>query len=266
MFEKLKNCSALAIHTGAGMGVDSGLPDFRGNQGFWKAYPKFKEQQKSFIEVANPKGFFENPRETWAFYGHRLKLYRNTVPHGGFQLLKEISQYFTNESFVFTSNVDGHFQKSGYSEHLIEECHGSINHLQCLENCSNDIWSADDLEIEIDDENFKFTSPLPKCPHCGGIASPNILMFGDGTWCSKRSDHQETLRNSWYSSFKKSGIAVIEIGAGKAIPTVRIMSESISDILIRINPRDSEGSNKCISVPSGGLEGIKTVLNYLKSS
>ena len=46
---------ALIITTGAGMGVDSGLPDFRGDQGFWKAYPMYERLGLSFIDAANPR-------------------------------------------------------------------------------------------------------------------------------------------------------------------------------------------------------------------
>jgi NAD-dependent SIR2 family protein deacetylase len=37
--EAIKAADAILIAAGAGMGVDSGLPDFRGTQEFWRAYP-----------------------------------------------------------------------------------------------------------------------------------------------------------------------------------------------------------------------------------
>ena len=63
------------------MGVDSGLPDFRGEHGFWKAYPALGRAKISFDSIASPEAFEKNPRLAWGFYGHRLKLYRETVPH-----------------------------------------------------------------------------------------------------------------------------------------------------------------------------------------
>ena len=50
----VKEADALIVTAGAGMGVDSGLPDFRGNEGFWKAYPPMKKIGASFIDMANP--------------------------------------------------------------------------------------------------------------------------------------------------------------------------------------------------------------------
>lgn len=69
------------------MGVDSGLPDFRGAQGFWTNYKPFRNKFK-FYECANPRFLHEHPRLFWGFYGHRLELYRKTDPHKGFTILK----------------------------------------------------------------------------------------------------------------------------------------------------------------------------------
>jgi NAD-dependent SIR2 family protein deacetylase len=84
------------------MGVDSGLPDFRGTQGFWRAYPVIANLGLSFEEMANPAWFEKNPHPAWAFYGHRLNLYRGTSPHAGFNQLLEICHSKRHGYFVFT--------------------------------------------------------------------------------------------------------------------------------------------------------------------
>src|SRR5438093_10269086 len=86
--EAIRSAEALLIGAGAGMGVDSGLPDFRGDEGFWKAYPPFKKLGLSFVELANPNWFHSDPALAWGFYGHRRNLYRSTQPHQGFAILK----------------------------------------------------------------------------------------------------------------------------------------------------------------------------------
>ena len=95
------------IFAGAGMGVDSGLPDFRGREGFWKAYPPLAKAGISFTSAANPSLFETKPNLAWGFYGHRYQLYKKTHPHSGFDILKEWSS--TRKNFVITSNVDGAF-------------------------------------------------------------------------------------------------------------------------------------------------------------
>jgi hypothetical protein len=51
--EEVRSADALLITAGAGMGVDSGLPDFRGTQGFWRAYPAIAKLGLSFQQMAN---------------------------------------------------------------------------------------------------------------------------------------------------------------------------------------------------------------------
>src|SRR5437660_6530807 len=85
--EALASAEALLIGAGAGMGVDSGLPDFRGDGGFWKAYPAYEKLGLNFIAMANPSWFARDPTMAWGFYGHRLNLYRGTRPHAGFAIL-----------------------------------------------------------------------------------------------------------------------------------------------------------------------------------
>lgn len=53
----LKEADAVIIAAGAGIGIDSGLPDFRGNEGFWKAYPPLKKLRVGFVDMANPSWF-----------------------------------------------------------------------------------------------------------------------------------------------------------------------------------------------------------------
>ena len=69
----IRNASSMVITAGAGMGVDSGLPDFRGDEGFWAYYPSLYGH--SFADMANPKWFEEDPYLAWGFYGHRQNLY-----------------------------------------------------------------------------------------------------------------------------------------------------------------------------------------------
>ena len=54
--------------------------------------------------------------------------------------------------------LEGHFQKSGFCDDLIEECHGSIHHLQCTIPCCNEIWSARDIEVNVDEcKTYEYT-------------------------------------------------------------------------------------------------------------
>jgi NAD-dependent SIR2 family protein deacetylase len=263
--ECIKESDAMLITAGAGMGVDSGLPDFRGNEGFWKAYPPIAKRGISFYQMANPEWFHTDPELAWAFYGHRLNLYRETIPHNGFYQILEQAMVKKNGYFVFTSNVDGQFQKAGYDNQLIVECHGSIHHLQCSRPCSDKIWPADHIQIRVNLNKFSAEEPLPSCHNCGSLARPNILMFGDWGWIPHRTNNQNKRLHHWLESlkFRNSKLVVIEIGAGKAVPTVRHLSENVatqlSARLIRINPRDFDVPEGQVAIPENAAEGIRQI-------
>jgi len=267
--EAIRTADALLITAGAGMGVDSGLPDFRGTQGFWRAYPVIAKLGLSFAEMANPAWFRENPHLAWAFYGHRLNLYRATKPHEGFKQLLALGQAKAHGYFIFTSNVDGQFQRAGFATDRIVECHGSIHHFQCTAACSDEIWEADSAKVNIDEKTFRAHEPLPRCRKCSALARPNILMFNDWDWHSARSDSQQRHFSAWLDELVKSSarLAVVELGAGKAIPTVRHTSERMCQIirgtLVRINPREADVPPGQIGLPYGAAEGIRKLLDCI---
>lgn len=251
----ISDAKYLVFTAGAGMGVDSGLPDFRGNEGFWRAYPPLAKLGISFSQMANPTWFERDPELAWGFYGHRLNLYRQTAPHAGYAILKKWAD--EKPAQVYTSNVDGAFQKSGLEK--VCEVHGSIHHLQCTKPCGKAIWSTDEARVEVDAQTFRATGELPKCPHCGALARPNILLFWDGAWRLGRSLKQEQALTTWLRERDKREITVIECGAGTAIPTVRDFGERLKHAgakLVRINLRESEGPNGTISLPLGARDAL----------
>jgi len=258
----LAAAQALVITAGAGMGVDSGLPDFRGDTGFWTAYPLYRKLGISFYDAANPEHFDRDPAFGWGFYGHRTNLYRDTVPHDGFRTLLDWIGERGIDFFVATSNVDGQFQKAGFPEEAILEVHGSIHHLQCTRPCSMQIW--ENREEFLIDEETMCSDNVPRCKRCGDPARPNILMFGDYSWIGDRTRRQEERFRSFLTRHGGKRIVVVELGAGTAVPTIRAMSERIGSIekarVIRVNPREPEISPPHISLACGALEGIRGII------
>jgi NAD-dependent SIR2 family protein deacetylase len=252
----LDQADALLITAGAGMGIDSGLPDFRGPGGFWAVYPALGRARIDFETIANPAAFECDPRQAWGFYGHRLALYRQTHPHAGFALLLEFARRIPHGAWVFTSNVDGQFQKAGFPGERICEIHGSIHHLQCAAGCGEQIWSAEHFAPEVNGENCRLRSELPQCPRCGALARPNILMFGDWGWINRRTTLQYQRLQHWLAGAQR--LVCIEIGAGRQIPTGRHFSEDCGGKLIRINPVEPEVPDPAqgIGLRLGGLQGI----------
>ena len=258
----LQAADGLLITAGAGMGVDSGLPDFRGNTGFWKAYPALGDSGLQFQDIANPQAFERDPQQAWGFYGHRLQLYRDTQPHAGFEILQRWASQKRHGSHVFTSNVDGQFQRGGFANAQTYECHGSIHQLQCCTPCQPITWSADALIPHIDTQTCRWLSDLPLCPYCQQLARPHILMFDDWNWVDTSRTTNDAALESFLASCRQ--MVVIEIGAGTEVSTVRHFSERMAQTyqapLIRINPREPQSHLRdCIGISMGALAALQAL-------
>ena len=262
----LMDADAVLIGAGAGMSVDSGLPDYRGTRGFWTAYPAFAG--RTYAEIAGPTLMQDKPEQAWAFFGHCFELYRKTPPHVGYFKLRETLEQLGKEYFVFTSNIDGFFRRSDYLCSSIYEVHGSINRLQCRRglDCGSHTWSAEDLHIEVDLEQMLATSPLPRCIKCEDFARPNVLLFGDRHWVPHAVIKEENLYEAWLAKLRAEGkqIVSIELGAGQAVPTVRIECQRRSRNLIRVNPYEFEAAPHCLSLPLNALEAIEQIVTAVK--
>lgn len=259
----LRDAEGVLVTAGAGMSVESGLPDFRGAEAFWTAYPALRWHRLTFQDMANPRVLARQPELCWGFYGHRLNLYREATPHHGFTILRSWMDRFRRGVAVYTSNVDGHFQKAGLSAKHIAECHGSIHVLQCSEVCCAELWSAADLHPVVDVERCQLISEVPLCPFCGAVARPNILMFGDYDWIALRTEQQEMHLQNWLTRVEK--LVVVEVGVGKNIPMLRRFGETHSARVIRINPHDfSIAARQGVGLSeraAAGLEKLDSLLN-----
>lgn len=259
----IESADALLMAAGAGMGVDSGLPDFRGDHGFWQAYPAYAQLGLSFVDLANPSWFATDPSLAWGFYGHRQNLYRATRPHDGFGILRDLAARRPRGGFVFTSNVDGQFQVAGFEADRIYEVHGSLDWLQCTRSCGLGLFETPDRPVDVDPDTFRASGPLPTCPSCGALARPNVLMFGDWGWDSSRSDRQQRRLMDWLRNLEGGRLVIIECGAGLGVPTVRAFSErlvqSLGARLVRINTREPQVPAGQIALPLGALEGLRVL-------
>lgn len=267
--EAISEATALVFTAGAGMGVDSGLPDFRGKEGFWNAYPIYQEMGLDFSDIARPQWFNDDPEMAWGFYGHRMNMYRDAEPHGGYKVLHELAQ--EKDHFVVTSNVDGLFKKAGFNDEHIWEIHGSIHHLQRqnvteyyhegMWQCTNPIIPADDFHVDVDLKTCKAVGDLPRDKD-GNLLRPNVLMFLDFNWSPVREAIQQDNFEQWKEQADLSKLVVIECGAGTALPSIRCKGERLVDEfdgkLVRINPEEYRALNN-IGIPLGAEEALVSI-------
>jgi NAD-dependent SIR2 family protein deacetylase len=279
--ELIRNSDALLFTSGAGMSANSGLGTFRGSAAaVWP--PLLQHPELGYTDIVTPD-WFNKPQGNsskhdtvnfaYAFWADRYNEYASAIPHRGYSIAKQWSELNNVKfAFSFTSNIDGHWIKSGWSESSLFECHGSIHYMQCVYNCCDRAWSTnDELKLEVDSKTNCVINRLPVCPDCHELARPNVLMFNDWHFAGQRYNEKIGL----YGQFKadvataKAKLLIIELGAGTTVPSVRNESECLftdkrwTADLVRINPLAEHSTiNKSIQDKSKG-QALEITLDAL---
>lgn len=240
----------IIILAGAGMGVDAGIPDFRGKTGLWT------QEKGIFLKHTLGSAFFDHPLDTWNFFISRFLNYKNITPHSGYYDLLKLKDY-GKDLFVVTSNVDGHFKKSGYDPEKLYEIHGNLEWLQCSKLCCRDTIKMPSFTSIVDS-----IKDLPHCEQCGAVMRPMVMLFNDPAFYPKYTSLQSIKFLDWSSD--KINLLGIEIGAGLAVASIRVFGNDHTRKLIRINPHDHQIYRKDdISIPQSAINGIRLILESL---
>jgi NAD-dependent SIR2 family protein deacetylase/DNA-binding SARP family transcriptional activator len=251
--EEIRSATALVITAGTGMGVDSGLPDYRDAPSFASAYPAYRELGLQFEDLAEPSWFTKDPALAWGFYGSRLEAVRSAPLHDGFATLAKWARSAADGAFVVTTSVDGLFHRAGFEEGRTVQCYGSLDWLQCTRSCGVGLFSSARTRVSVDAATLRAREPFPPCPSCGALARPNILMFGDFDWDTSRLAEQEDRFRAWLETVaKRRGRRVVIVECGDSVslsPTrltaVKLMA-ALDARLVRLNRLDA-------GVPEGGI-------------
>jgi NAD-dependent SIR2 family protein deacetylase len=241
------NASGLVIFAGAGMSVDSGIPDFRGNSGIWTS------DKQNFIKFASGSAFHKNPLDSWNFYITRFMRHGDSIPHRGYHQLLDCHP----DIYVVTSNVDELFHKCGYDSRKIFEIHGNLREIQCSRGCTRELQP-----MPVFTHTATSTDQLPHCHHCGSVMRPNVKMFNDPWFVFTQTQRQADSFSEWLMG--KTNVLGVEIGAGLSVPNIRIMATECTHALIRINPHDHTVSRpQDLSICSTAVDGINTLVELL---
>ena len=153
--------SAVAL-TGAGISVPSGIPDFRSpGTGLWENVDP--------MEVAHIAAFRRDPARFWSFYGERFALLRDKRPNGAHAALVELERRGILDA-VITQNIDGLHREAGTRDLI--EVHGSIGTASCP-GCGAS-YALEEVRRLVD-----AGEGVPRCPACGRVVKPDVVMFGE---------------------------------------------------------------------------------------
>lgn len=161
-FQKIYDESSnIVFFGGAGVSTESGIPDFRSQDGLYNQ--KWKYPPETIIS----RSFFDsNPQEFYRFYREKL-IIKNAEPNITHKILAQMEQKGKLKA-VITQNIDGLHQKAGSK--VVFELHGSTLRNFCM-NCH----AFYDVDFIANSESSK--DKLPHCTKCGGLVKPDVVLY-----------------------------------------------------------------------------------------
>jgi NAD-dependent deacetylase len=148
--------------TGAGISVESGIPDFRSPGGLWDRFDP--------MEYAHIDAFRANPVRVWEMLREMNAVVQAARPNPAHLALAELEARGVLKAII-TQNIDNLHQAAG-SKRVIE-FHGNVRHLTCLHCCRE--FPADEIERRLEQTGVF----PPRCPHDGHILKPSVVFFGE---------------------------------------------------------------------------------------
>ena len=155
--------SRVLFVTGAGISADSGLPTYRGVGGLYEIE---STEEGIPIEVAlSGEAMARAPALCWKYIHQIEAACRGALPNGGHHAIAALERH-VEAVVVLTQNVDGFHHAAGSSR--VVAIHGDIHDIDCTR-----------CEATRRVEDYAELSPLPRCPQCGAVERPRVVLFGE---------------------------------------------------------------------------------------
>jgi NAD-dependent deacetylase len=155
------------VLTGAGVSAESGIPTFRGKDGYWRNFDPAR--------LATPEAFTRDPKLVWEWYRERRQRIRNAQPNAAHAAIARFAEH-ANEFLLVTQNVDDLHARSRLPKEKIVQIHGDIFMTKCS-RCdfvypgrggSSEPPGASENDVD-----------LPRCPGCDALMRPGVVWFGE---------------------------------------------------------------------------------------
>ncbi|HTM19766.1 MAG TPA: Sir2 family NAD-dependent protein deacetylase [Kofleriaceae bacterium] len=165
------------VLTGAGISAESGIPTFRGQEGYWTVGSRVYHPQ----ELATHEAFTQLPWEVWRWYLWRRSVCRAARPNAAHLALVELERRLGDGFLLITQNVDGLHLRAGSSPERTYQVHGNIDFMRCAHDCTLERWPVPDAvgDLGKDDPLTDAQRALLRCPRCGRGARPHVLWFDE---------------------------------------------------------------------------------------
>jgi NAD-dependent deacetylase len=171
------------VITGAGVSAESGIPTFRGKDGYWRNLDP--------IKLATPEAFARDPELVWQWYRERRRQISDAKPNAAHEAIANLA-HCADEFLLVTQNVDDLHERGGLAK--AEMVHGDIFVTRCsrcewrAELCDADpsengdetgLAGARSSMIEFSDNEKRQKNGVPRCAKCDALVRPGVVWFGE---------------------------------------------------------------------------------------
>jgi NAD-dependent protein deacetylase/lipoamidase len=158
------------VLTGAGVSAESGIPTFRGKDGYWRNLDPAR--------LATPEAFTRDPKLVWEWYRERRQSIRNAQPNAAHEAIAKLAEH-ADEFLLVTQNVDDLHRRAGLPKEKMVEIHGDIFLTRCSRCDFNRKDYEHDHEHEREHEQELSNVNLPRCPECDSLMRPGVVWFSE---------------------------------------------------------------------------------------
>ncbi len=194
--------------TGAGISAESGIPTFRGKNGYWTVGSVVYHP----MELATAAAFARMPDDVWQWYLYRRTVCRAAAPNPAHEALVRLERHAGDRFRLLTQNVDGLHLRAGSSRERTYQIHGNIDFMRCAGDCApGAVPIPDDVgELGAGETLDDRQRALLVCPRCGGPARPHVLWF---------DEYYDEPHYCWDSSLAAAAAASLLIIVGSTAQT-----------------------------------------------
>lgn len=224
---RLRAAERVTVLTGAGVSAASGIPTFRGAGGLWRQFRA--------TDLATPEAFARDPALVWQWYAWRREKIAACEPNATHRVLAEWTRRRAGWHVV-TQNVDDLHVRAGTRDLI--RLHGSIWELSCWNHCAESPRTWRDERVPL--------GALPRCPHCGALARPAVVWFGESLeWDDVRRAHAATACDV----FIAAGTSAVVYPAAGLVDAARAHGALTAEINLEATPA-TRGVDLVIHAPA----------------
>jgi NAD-dependent deacetylase len=162
--------------TGAGISAESGIPTFRGKEGYWVV----GSRNYMPTEMATKEMFDRDPAEVWRWYLFRFGVCRKAEPNDGHRALVGLDRALGDRFHLVTQNIDGLHLRAGATRERTYCIHGDAAYVRCAAECTAELQEMPDMGERGGETPFGEADRIRlSCPRCGGWLRPHVLWFDE---------------------------------------------------------------------------------------